>query len=228
MRAKSTATDLVSEADLAGERLIRERIASERPQDTVLGEEGGEQAGAGEGLRWVVDPLDGTTNYLFGIPHWSVSIACEDATGALAGVVHDPCRGETFAAVRDGRPTLNGEAIAPADRDELATALVATGFAYGGAGRAGQADVLARVLPRVRDIRRTGSAALDLAWTAAGRFDAFYERDLQPWDLAAGALICASAGLTVIELAPAGPDLGGGLLAAPAAIAPALHTLVGP
>jgi myo-inositol-1(or 4)-monophosphatase len=230
LRAKSSPTDLVSEADLAAERLIRERLAAARPHDAVLGEEGGDRGpaagGAGE-LRWVVDPLDGTINFLFGIPQWAVSIACEDAEGTLAGVIHDPLRGETFAAVRGGQPTLGGAPFEASRRDDLALALVATGFAYDAGVRAAQAEVAARVLPRVRDLRRMGSAALDLAWTACGRYDAYYERGLKRWDLAAGALLCACAGLSVRSLAPAG-ELPDGLLAAPAALAETLHGLVGP
>jgi len=230
LRAKSSPTDLVSEADLAAERLIRERLEAARPHDAVLGEEGGDRGpvagGAGE-LRWVVDPLDGTINFLFGIPQWAVSIACEDAEGALAGVVFDPLRGEMFAAVRAEPPTLDGVAVEASTRDDLAVAMVATGFAYDADVRAAQAEVAARVLPRVRDLRRMGSAALDLAWTACGRYDAYYERGLKPWDLAAGALLCTCAGLSVRPLAPAA-GLPDGLLAAPAALAESLYGLVGP
>jgi myo-inositol-1(or 4)-monophosphatase len=230
LRTKSSPTDLVSEADLAAERLIRERLAAARPHDAVLGEEGGDRgpaAGGARELRWVVDPLDGTINFLFGIPQWSVSIACEDAEGALAGVVHDPLRGEMFAAVRGGPPTLDGAPVEASRRDDLAMAMVATGFAYDADVRAAQAEVAARVLPRVRDLRRMGSAALDLAWTACGRYDAYYERGLKRWDLAAGALLCTSAGLSVRPLAEAG-ELPDGLLVAPAALAEGLYGLVGP
>jgi myo-inositol-1(or 4)-monophosphatase len=226
VRAKSTATDLVSEADLDAERLIRDRLAAERPADRVLGEEGGEQAGGDGGLRWVVDPLDGTINFLFGIPQWCVSVACEDSEGAIVGVIHDACRDETFTAVRGRPPQLGGEPIVASERSDLATALVATGFAYDAEVRAAQAAVVARVLPLVRDVRRAGSAALDLAWTAAGRLDAYYERGLHPWDRAAGALLCASAGLTLSELEAAGPQAPAGLLVAPAAIAAELDALV--
>ena len=222
--SKSTPTDLVSEADLATERLIRARLEAARPDDAILGEEGDDRPGT-SGLRWVVDPLDGTVNFLFGIPLWSVSVACEDADGTLAGVVFDPLRDETWAATRDGAATLNGEPLVRPERNELSTALVATGFGYDAAVREMQARAVARVLPRVRDVRRLGSAALDLAWTAAGRFDAYYEYGVKHWDLAAGALICSRVGLTVRELA-AIPPAERGLLAAPAAIADELHALV--
>jgi myo-inositol-1(or 4)-monophosphatase len=200
VRSKSTPTDLVSDADLAAESAIRAVLAQRRPGDSILAEEGGE-SGGGE-LRWVVDPLDGTINYLFGIPAYAVSIACEDADGTIAGVVLDPSRDERFEATRSGGPTLNGESFAPGRRAEtLGVAMVATGFGYDAEIRARQADVLMRVLPRVRDIRRVGAAALDLCWCAYGRFDAYYERGLNPWDVAAGGLIAARAGLEVRDLA---------------------------
>lgn len=175
----------------------------------------------------MIDPLDGTINYLFGIPQWAVSVACEDRDGTIAGVVHDPSRGETFAATRTGPAGLDGEVVAGSAREELATALVATGFGYDAEARAAQAQVLARVLPRVRDIRRPGSAALDLAWTACGRCDAYYERGMQPWDVAAGALVCARAGLQLRSLTADGA-LPPGLLAAPPALVGPLFELVGP
>ena len=218
---KSSPTDLVSEADVAAETRIRERIARERPDDAIMGEEGEDLAGT-SGLRWVVDPLDGTVNYLFGIPQWCVSVAVEDEQGTLAGVIYDPMREECWAAERAGRATLNGLPIQGSDCDDLAVALVGTGFGYDAAVRARQAEVVARVLPRVRDIRRAGSAALDLAWTAAGRLDAFYERGVQPWDVAAGALLCRRAGLEVACLEP-DPPAGAGIAVAPPAL---LHRLL--
>jgi myo-inositol-1(or 4)-monophosphatase len=223
--AKSSPTDLVSEADHAAERLIRERLRSARPDDGVLGEEGGDAEGT-SGLRWVVDPLDGTINFLFGIPQWAVSVACEDADGTLAGVVYDPMRDELWAAERDGPALLDGAPIRGSERTELATTMVATGFGYDAEVRAFQAEVLSRLLPQVRDIRRFGSAALDLAWTAAGRYDAFYERGLNAWDLAAGALLCVRAGLAVRELDPA-PPAAGGVLVAPHSLVDSLAAIVG-
>jgi myo-inositol-1(or 4)-monophosphatase len=215
--AKSTPTDLVSEADVSTERLIRARLEAARPDDAILGEEGDDRAGT-SGLRWVVDPLDGTVNFLFGIPQWCVSIACEDADGALAGVVYDPMREETWAATRDGDATLNGTPIRAPARGDLATALVATGFGYAADVRESQARVVARLLPRVRDVRRLGAAALDLTWAAAGRYDAYYERGVKHWDIAAGALVCARAGLAVRELPPAPPADSGMLVASPALV----------
>ncbi len=222
--AKSSPTDLVSEADHAAEHLIRERLASARPDDGFLGEEGGDATGT-TGLRWIVDPLDGTINFLFGIPQWGVSIACEDAEGTLVGVVYDPMRDELWSAVRDGPPLLDGRPIEASTRDDLATAMVATGFGYDAEVRALQAEVVARLLPQVRDIRRFGSAALDLAWTAAGRYDAYYERGLNSWDRAAGELVCERAGLIVRELDPA-PPAAGGMLVAPEGLIDALEAIV--
>jgi myo-inositol-1(or 4)-monophosphatase len=222
--AKSTPTDLVSEADVATERLIRARLEAARPDDAILGEEGDDRAGT-SGLRWVVDPLDGTVNFLYAIPHWCVSIACEDADGAVAGVVFDPVRGETWAATRAGPATLDGVPIRPRPPKQLSLSLVASGFGYDAAVRESQARVVARLLPRVRDLRRLGAAALDLAWTAAGRLDAYYEHGVRHWDFAAGALICARAGLAVRELPPAPPAERGLVVAAPGVV-DELHALV--
>jgi len=223
--AKSTPTDLVSEADIAAETAIRELLAARRPGDAILGEEGGETQ-AGDGLRWIVDPLDGTVNFLFGVPQWCVSVAVYDDEGGVAGVVFDPLRDEIFAGERGGETTLNGTPVTAPAGDELATALVATGFAYDADVRAAQAAVVGRVLPRVRDVRRMGSAALDLAWTATGRYDAFYERGVQIWDTAAGTVLCESAGLVVRELVAAG-ELPSGVVVAPAGLIEGLHALVG-
>jgi myo-inositol-1(or 4)-monophosphatase len=216
VHAKSTPTDLASDADVAAERAIRDVLARLRPDDAILGEEGG---ATGEGdLRWLVDPLDGTVNFLFGIPAFAVSIACEDSSGSIAGVVLDPIRDECFEATRAGAATLNGEQLRASTRTELATAMVATGFGYDAAIRARQAVVVARVLPRVRDIRRFGAAALDLAWSARGRWDAYYERGVNAWDVGAGALIASRAGLEVRDLSAAGEDPAGLVVAPPALI----------
>jgi myo-inositol-1(or 4)-monophosphatase len=223
VRSKSSPTDLVSDADLAAERAIRGVLARRRPGDTVVGEEGG-TVGEG-GLRWYVDPLDGTINYLMGIPVFAVSIACEDGGGTIAGVVLDPIRDECFAATRSGEATLNGQPISGSAPSELSRAMVATGFGYEAPIRARQAEVLLRVLPRVRDIRRAGAAAIDLAWCACGRFDAFYERGLNPWDYAAGALIATRAGLEVRTVASTGTDAAG-VVCAPAGIIDELVQLI--
>jgi myo-inositol-1(or 4)-monophosphatase len=219
--AKSTPTDLVSEADHNAERLIRERIGGARPDDGILGEEGGDVAGS-SGVRWVVDPLDGTVNFLFGIPQWAVSIAAEDDRGALVGVVYDPVRDELFSAERDGAATLDGRPITASTKTDMATALVGTGFGYDAEVRRAQSAIAARLLPEVRDLRRFGAAAIDLAWTACGRLDAYYEHGLNAWDLAAGGLICERAGLDVRPLDPVGPS-NPGVLVAPSPLADALQ-----
>ena len=224
VRAKSTPTDLVSDADLAAESAIRAVLASRRPGDSILAEEGGESKG-GE-LRWVVDPLDGTINYLFGIPAFAVSVACDDPKGTVVGVVLDPCRNELFSATRSGAPMLNGEPIEPPSHAEtLGVAMVATGFGYDATLRARQAEALTRVLPRVRDIRRVGAAALDLCWCACGRFDAYYERGLNHWDMAAGGLIASRTGLLVRDLA-ATEDEPAGTVAAPPGLIDELVALI--
>jgi len=223
--SKSSATDPVSAADLAAERAIRDIITAARPGDAILGEEGGETQ-EGAGLRWIVDPLDGTVNFLFGVPQWCVSVAVHDADGGVAGVVYDPIREELFAGARgSGLPTLNGAAVRGSEQAELAVALIGTGFAYDAGVRDAQAQVIGRLLPRVRDVRRMGSAALDLAWTAAGRYDAFYERGVQIWDTAAGTVLCEGAGLSVRPLQPDGA-LPGGVIAAPAGLLEELTALV--
>jgi len=222
LQTKSTPTDLVSAADLEAERAIRAVLARRRPDDGILGEEEGGDVEGTSGLRWVVDPLDGTVNYLFGLPQWCVSVACEGRAGAIL----DPVRGELFEVDAGRSATLDGEPVAASSRTDLGTALVATGFAYDAGVRERQAEVVARVIPRVADIRRMGSAALDLAWTAAGRFDAFYERGVSAWDVAAGTMLCATAGLEVRELEPR-DGLPSGVLVAPVAIVGELFELVG-
>ncbi len=223
VQSKSTPTDLVSEADLAAERAIRSVLARRRPDDSILGEEGG-ATGDGE-LRWVVDPLDGTVNFLFGVPVFAVSVACETAGETLVGVVLDPIRDECFAATRSGVASLNGVDIRGSGRLELATALVATGFGYDAGVRARQAEVVSRVLPQVRDIRRGGAAAIDLVWCACGRYDAYYERGVHRWDVAAGSLIARRAGLEVREMPATGGDPAG-VVVAPAALIDELGRLV--
>lgn len=196
---KSSETDLVSDADREAEALIQGLLAEERPDDGLLAEEGASSR-TQSGRRWVVDPLDGTVNYLYGYPAWCVSVALEDAEGAAVGVVHDPVRGETFRAIRGGGCQLGGERVGVRARTPLERALVATGFSYEAGRRTAQAELVGRVLPRVRDIRRGGAAALDLAWLAAGRLDGYYERGLNPWDWAAGRLLVTEAGGAVADL----------------------------
>jgi myo-inositol-1(or 4)-monophosphatase len=204
---------MVSDADRAAEQAIASLLHAERPDDGVLGEEGADATGS-SGRRWVIDPLDGTTNYLYRYRAWCVSVALEDPDGALLGVVHDPLARETFRAVRGEGAFLNDAPIRVRGGDRLDTALIATGFGYDPEVRRGQAELLLRVLPQVRDVRRAGAAALDLCHVAAGRLDGYFERGLQPWDWAAGALIVEQAGgrVRALEggrpgLAAAGPGL---------------------
>jgi len=220
VETKSSPTDMVSEVDRAAEDHITRLLAGRRPDDAVLGEEGASRPGT-TAVRWVVDPLDGTTNYLFGIPAWSVSIAAEWAGRAVVGVVVDPSRHEEWQAGAGRGATCNGERCRVATgRSELSTALVGTGFSYRRDRRAWAAALLARVLPEVRDIRRFGSAALDLCWVAGGRYDAYYEWGLNPWDLAAGRLVCEEAGATVTH------HDGGMVVAAVAELYGPLHRLL--
>src|SRR5947209_2443974 len=224
--AKSSPTDAVSAADLASEHAIRAVLAARRPDDGILGEEGTGDVPGTTGLRWVVDPLDGTVNYLYGLPQWCVSVAVEDGDATLAGVVYDPVRDEAFCATCDGPTTLGGETLRGSSCSELERALVGTGFGYESAVRRVQAQAVARLLPEVRDIRRAGSAALDLGWLAAGRLDAFYERGVKHWDVAAGLLVCARAGLSVRRLEATG-GAPAGVLVAPEALVEPLLALVG-
>jgi myo-inositol-1(or 4)-monophosphatase len=225
VETKSSATDMVSEMDRAAEALIRSVITSHRPGDAVLGEEGGEIAGA-TGVRWIVDPLDGTTNFLYGFPAWCVSVAAEVDGVVAAGAVFDPNHDELWTAVRGAGAARNGEALAALeDRSGLATALVATGFAYKPEEREAQGRVASYVLPRVRDIRRAGSAAIDLCWVAAGRVDAYFEQGTNLWDWAAGALVAAEAGAWVGGYDGGAPS-SAGLVAARPALAAELRTLI--
>lgn len=223
---KTTPTDVVTESDTAAEALIRERLLAARPEDAILGEEGGSSHG-GSGVRWLVDPIDGTVNYLYGIPQYAVSIAAQRAGDTVAGVVHNPVSGETWTATRGGGAYLDGRRIRESGCDRLELALVATGFGYDAGRRARQAAILQQILPSVRDIRRAGAASLDLCAVAMGRVDGYYERGLGPWDLAAGALVAEEAGAVVGGLAGAvaGPELV--IAAGPALFGP-LHDLLAP
>jgi myo-inositol-1(or 4)-monophosphatase len=190
---KSSAVDVVTEMDLASEKLITGYLSERRPDDGFLGEEGAAVEGT-SGVRWVVDPLDGTVNYLYGLPSWAVSIAAEFEGETVIGVVEAPTRGETFRAALGHGAFRNAQPIRCRPAPPLDQALVGTGFNYVAERRAAQADLVRQLIPRVRDIRRSGSAAVDLCDVAAGRLDAFYERGLHAWDLAAGDLIAREAG----------------------------------
>jgi myo-inositol-1(or 4)-monophosphatase len=205
--AKSSHTDLVSDADRESETVIVSAIRWAFPDDAIVAEEGSLERG-GSGRTWYIDPLDGTINYLYGIPHWSVTMCLADSDGALAGVVFDPVRDELFGAERGGGAWMTRGAGAQRSLrtttvTDLASTLLATGFAYVAEDRAEQARILTRVLGEIRDVRRYGSAALDLSWVAAARYDAYFESVDMPWDWMAGALIVREAGGRVTELAQA-------------------------
>ncbi len=223
---KSTPTDVVTVMDRRAEQLLVDRIRAQRPGDGFLGEEGASVQGS-TGVRWVIDPIDGTVNYLYGLPGWSVSVAAEVDGVVEAGVVEIPTYGETFAAARGSGATRNGRAVHVSSCAELAQALVATGFGYDARRRARQAEVVAAILPRIRDIRRHGAASVDLCAVACGRVDGYFERGLAPWDLAAGGLIATEAGAVVGGLRgeAASERL---VLAAGPALRPALHDLLLP
>jgi myo-inositol-1(or 4)-monophosphatase len=212
--SKSSLEDVVTFADRETEALIRSRLTDARPGDGFLGEESGSGTG-GSGLTWVVDPIDGTVNYLYGIPHYAVSIAVvegdpDPATWtALAGVVYNPGSGELFTATRGGGAHLGGRRLTVAPPVDLSQALVGTGFGYQAAKREWQAGVVQRLIGRIRDIRRFGTASLDLCAVASGRLNAYYESGLAPWDHAAGGLIAAEAGALVTggDGRPASSDL---------------------
>jgi myo-inositol-1(or 4)-monophosphatase len=229
VQVKSSPTDVVTQLDQAAEQLIRDRIQAARPGDAILGEEGG-QIGSGS-VRWIVDPLDGTVNYLYGLPDWAVSIAAEVDGEVVAGAVCVPLRRSMFTATLGGGAWLESawqagpQRLACNSGVALAGALVATGFGYPAAQRAAQGRVVAAILPQVRDIRRTGSAAADLCAVAAGRVDAYYEQGVHEWDIAAGGLIAREAGAVMGGLRgqPAGEAM---TMAADAALFGALHDVL--
>lgn len=224
---KSTETDIVTAADRAVERQVVDALRSARPGDTVLGEEYGavtvdDDPNGHDRVRWIVDPIDGTVNYVYDLPQYAVSIAAEVNGVVVAGVVRNAATGREWTATLGGGAYVDGVRITGSTQDRMEQSLIATGFGYDAARRAHQAKVLAELLPRVRDIRRFGAASLDLCATAEGHCDAYFEKGLAPWDHAAGGLIAAEAGLLVTGLrgAPAGPSL---VLAAPPALHARLH-----
>jgi myo-inositol-1(or 4)-monophosphatase len=198
--AKSSPTDLVTDVDRSSESLIVSSLLRARPDDSILGEEGSARTGS-TGVTWVIDPLDGTINYLYGIPTFAVSIAASIAGRSVVGVVHNPLSGETFTAAEGSGACMDGKQLQLERTGRpLGEALLGTGFSYRSQNRAAQARLLSVILPEVRDIRRAGSAALDLCSVACGRLDAYFESGLQPWDLAAGGLVARESGATVIAV----------------------------
>jgi len=228
--AKQGPADLVSDADRAAEQAIAAVLARRRPDDGVLGEEGTANRDGTTGLRWVVDPLDGTVNYLSGIPLWCVSIACEDFAGTLAGVVYDPLRDQLFSAVRSGPVRADGGSPRDREHAQLEAAVLTGGVACATEAEAKRSGKLEkRLFRRVGSRRALGTAALELAWTAAGRIDVCYqEQRIHPWDVDAGLFICQRAGLRVHRLEPLDDELAPRFLAAPAGLAAEVLELVGP
>lgn len=225
---KSTPTDVVSAMDRQAERLIVDAILGRYPEDGFLGEEGGERPSA-SGRRWIVDPLDATVNYLYGMPLWGVSIALEDPDGVVLGVVVLPALEQAYVAVRGtgawriergGASALGGSSC-----QTLGQALIATGFGYSAERRIRQADVVGQIIGQVRDVRRTGCAVIDFCWLAEGRVDGYYEYGLNPWDHSAAALVCRESGIVVTGL-DGGADLDPAFVAAAPAIIDELRTLL--
>lgn len=216
---KSSPTDVVTHMDHASEELITSMIRAERPQDGILGEEGADQVGD-SGLTWVIDPIDGTINYLYDLPAWSISIGVMRGDQPIVGVVHAPLLrgGETYHAVRGGGAYCNDRRLKVSPASDLSSALLATGFTYDARQRVRQMAVMSKVIGKVRDIRRFGVASIDLCHVAAGRVDGYFEAGLKPWDLAAGSLIAREAGALVTGLRSERPD-GTMVVAAP----PQLH-----
>jgi myo-inositol-1(or 4)-monophosphatase len=219
---KSTVTDIVTNADGASEQLLRTLLLDARPGDGWLGEETGTTVAdpARSQVRWIVDPIDGTVNYLYGLPGWAVSIAAEVGGIVVAGAVVVPTFGEVFAARLGGGAWHGSDRMVVSDCDELKKALVATGFSYNASVRTRQGNAVGKLLPLVRDIRRLGAASVDLCSVAAGRVDAYFEHALQPWDRAAGTLIAQEAGAVVLV-----DDDGSVVVAGPALIDELAHTL---
>jgi myo-inositol-1(or 4)-monophosphatase len=221
---KSTGTDMVTEFDRAAETLIVSELRRLRPDDAIVGEEGTDRRGT-SGIAWLIDPIDGTTNFLYGLPGYAVSIAASDGDGPLVGAVAVPTFGEVFTARRGGGAWCNGEPLWCSNQTVLGEALVATGFSYAAERRGRQADVLRQVLPRVRDIRRFGAAAVDLCFVGAGRVDAYFEKGMAAWDSAAGGLVATEAGALLGGL-DGGPPRPDALLAAAPGVFEALQALL--
>jgi myo-inositol-1(or 4)-monophosphatase len=221
---KSTITDVVTAVDRESEELIRARVLKARPDDSFLGEEGDDVVGT-SGVRWVVDPIDGTVNYLYDIPTYAVSIAVEVDGTTVAGVVVDAPKGEVFTATLGGGAFADGKPIQVSGETELAKGLVGTGFGYDPARRQVQAEVIQHLIAKVRDIRRIGVGAIDLCYVACGRLDVVFERGLNPWDYGAGALIASEAGARVGGLhgGPVSPEMS---IAATPALFESFHDLL--
>lgn len=219
---KTSSTDIVTSADSEAEELLRRILLGARPGDGWLGEETGQSYGTagGDRVTWVVDPIDGTVNYLYDLPGWAVSVAASVDNEVVAGAVASPTTGEIFSAYVGGGAWCNDDRLQASSATSLSQALVATGFSYDAQKRAAQGRAVGKLLPMVRDIRRQGAAAVDLCSVAAGRVDAYFERGTKPWDRAAGCLMASEAGAVVVE-----DDEGGLVVAGPRLVAVLLTTL---
>jgi myo-inositol-1(or 4)-monophosphatase len=220
LNSKTSATDPVSDADRAAEAILVDLITGERPDDGLLGEEGAAREST-SGIRWVIDPLDGTVNYLYQLDNFSVSVAAEDGDGALVGVVYNPTNRRAYHAIRGAGAAVDGNPLRVNDPVPLDRALIATGFGYSAERRRTQGALIAELLPKVRDVRRIGSAALDLCTVASGAVDGYFEEGVKAWDVAAGALIATEAGAKYTEFTPTGAESG--CLAAGPALFKELH-----
>ncbi|MEU4241440.1 inositol monophosphatase family protein [Actinoplanes sp. NPDC026619] len=226
VETKSTLTDVVTAADKAVERQVIKALRSARPGDGVLGEEYGDSAAPEPGaVRWILDPIDGTVNYLYGLPQYAVSLAAEADGVVVAGVVINAATGDEWTATLGGGAWREGRRLSCSERTELSQSLVGTGFGYDAKRRAHQGAVLAQLITQVRDIRRFGAAALDLCAVGEGLLDAYFEKGLNPWDHAAGGLVATEAGATVAGLAGAPPGLDMVVSAPPALFGP-LHDIL--
>ncbi len=209
IEAKSTPTDAVTVMDKRSEELLVAQLLEGRPDDAILGEEGSDLPGT-SGFRWVIDPIDGTVNYLYGLPGWSVAVGLEYEGEPIVGVVAVPTYGVTYFGARGlGAFRERGSVTEPVQAStvtELAMALTATGFGYASERRAFQAEILQTMLPEIRDIRRAGSAAVDICWVADGSVDAFYEKGLNPWDFTAASVVAREAGVLLAGLDGRGPN----------------------
>jgi myo-inositol-1(or 4)-monophosphatase len=221
---KSSPTDMVTELDHLSETMIVAGLTAERPTDAIVGEEGTARPGT-SGVEWLVDPVDGTTNLLYDLPTWSVSIAAREAGETVAAVVYAPALRHLYRAVAGRGASCNGEPVRCSSTTDLADVLLGTGFSYLAERRAEQGAVVARLLPVVRDIRRLGSAALDLCFVGAGRLDAYFERGLNPWDLAAGELVAREAGAITTDFSGSSTT-SGDVVAAPPQLHPRLLALL--
>lgn len=213
--SNKAAGDFVSNADISAENHLREILLGERPEDSWLGEEGG--GAGGSSRRWIVDPIDGTTNFLKGIPHWAVSVALEIDGELTVGVVHDPVKSETFAAQAGHGATLNGTTIGVSKPEQLSSSLFGTGIPFGEMRNIEEhASQIARLMPLCAGVRRMGAASLDLAYVASGRLDGFWERNLRLWDIAGGLVLLRESGATVQGWEPReAPEQKGNVIAAP-------------